>query len=389
MLPRCVYCILLLWLAALLQCVAGGIVGIDPKVKFCTRVIDNFNFGLVEKEEFDETTGRSLGVFISKADANVDPNVEIEWARYKQCVTYLTNDAWTRTEYLNYAAQGDVADAAIPPYRPKHLVLGVQYPVVLTPGKPNFSRFHLIPAYDFVVGSFVKHSGTYDPNEERILRTLVFEGDCAVEIGSNIGAYTVVLADQVGKSGLVYAFEPFRKVFQIMNANLALQGYGNVITKQLGISNKQQFISVQAPDLNNFTNLGAARVFYQQKEEVARVPFDGFEEIEVETLDGVRINCGKTSGSAEKKVDFIKIDAEGMEIEVVEGGLGLINAHQPVIYAESQPYFQAGDDKFFKKMHGYGYLCSPVPELRMHEIVLCIPMSRYEELKQRLPLLQR
>lgn len=358
----------------------------------CTEVVDQFNYGLVEEEQFDEKTGESLGVVLTKADLHQDPSVQQEWERYQRCVRYLTKDPWTRVEYLEHAtggpgAKGRVEGGSGAPLR--SLLLGEQHPVVLTPSKPNFSRLFLIPAYDFVVGSFVKHGSTYDPNEEQILRTLVFEGDCVVEIGSNIGAYTLTLADQVGKRGLVYAFEPFRKIFQIMNANLALQGYGNVVTKQLGIAGKRQFISVKAPDLNDFTNLGAARVFYQQKEEISRVPFDGFEEIEVETLDNLHLSCGQTSEAGSKKVDFIKIDTEGMELEVVQGGLGLINAHQPLIYVESQPYFQAGDDSFLRKMREYGYLCSPVPQLEMHEILLCIPLARYEELKQKLPMLRR
>ena len=76
-----------------------------------------------------------------------------------------------------------------PPYA---LALGRHYPVLLTPAKPDLSRFFLIPALDFVVGSFVKHSGVYDGAEEQVLRRLVREDDCVVEVGSNIGSYTVV-----------------------------------------------------------------------------------------------------------------------------------------------------------------------------------------------------
>lgn len=68
-----------------------------------------------------------------------------------------------------------------------------------------------------MVGSFVKHSGVYDPREEHVLRNLIDKGDCVIEIGSNVGSYTVSLADEVGPKGLVYAFEPFRKIYQIMN----------------------------------------------------------------------------------------------------------------------------------------------------------------------------
>lgn len=113
------------------------------------------------------------------------------------------------------------------------------------------ARFFLLPAYDFVVGGFVKHSGVYDAQEEQVLRNLVEEDQCVIEIGANIGSYTVVLADEVGTKGMVYAFEPFRKIFHIMNANIALQGYGNVRTRQVGVGNVVEMKEVNAPNLND------------------------------------------------------------------------------------------------------------------------------------------
>lgn len=327
---------------------------------------------------------------MNKRNFDSDPSISLEWAKYQGCVKYLTKDTWTRQEYLNYATTQYASGQDDVPERPLHLLLGAQHPVMLVPGKPDFSRYFLIPAFDFVVGSFVKLWGTMDPSEEETLRSLTSPGDCVVEVGSNIGSYTTALADQVGPRGLVYAFEPFRKIFQIMNANLALQGMGNVVTKQIGISSKRQYISVKAPDLNAFTNLGASRVFFQQDEEISKVFFDGYEEIEVDALDNLRLTCGQTTQDGEKKVDLIKIDAEGMEWEVVQGGANLIRAHQPLIYAESQPYFQAGDRTFLRRMcDEHGYMCFPLQNLEIHEIILCIPQSRHEELKEKHPILRR
>ena len=91
---------------------------------------------------------------------------------------------------------------------------------------------------------------------------------------------------------------------------MALQGYGNVVTRQVGFSNHVSVQNVNAPDLNDYINLGAARVFHQQKEEIAHVHFDGFEEIEVETIDSLHsrdlIKCGDREW-------IMKIDTEGME----------------------------------------------------------------------------
>ena len=96
-------------------------------------------------------------------------------------------------------------------------------------------------------------------------------GDTVLEVGANIGTYTVPLADAVGPTGFVYAFEPFRKIFQIMTANCALNGLSNVQTYQAGAGNRTQVVKVRAPDFQEMSNLGTARIFYQQESHV--VPF--------------------------------------------------------------------------------------------------------------------
>ncbi|CAD7965542.1 unnamed protein product [Amoebophrya sp. A120] len=333
-------------------------------VDTCREAINDFYFGLYE----DEIDGQPV---LSKADPENNSTVQLEWAKYAQCVKYVRRDAFTAKEYLESIDK--------PAYS---VALGRQYPVLLTPAKPDLSRYFLIPALDFVVGGFVKHSGVYDAAEEHVLRRLLREDDCVIEIGSNIGSYTVVIADEVGINGLVYAYEPFRKIFHILNANVALQGFGNVVTRQVGMSNVTQFVHVNAPDLNDYINLGAARVFHQQKEEVAHVHFDGKEEIEVESLDNLwhrgSIKCEKQT-KHESPLSFVKIDTEGMELEVVQGGLELIQTYWPLIYVESQPYFANGDTRFVDFMaETAGYGCKPVQNLEMHEILLCVPNERAE-----------
>ncbi|CAD7964365.1 unnamed protein product [Amoebophrya sp. A25] len=327
----------------------------------CRESINNFYFGLYE----DEIDGVPV---LTKADPDTNDTVQLEWARYAQCIRYVRRDPFTAREYLESTPPG------------YSVALGRQHPVLLTPAKPDLSRYFLIPALDFVVGGFVKHSGVYDVTEEHVLRTLVRENDCVIEIGSNIGSYTVVLADEVGVNGRVYAYEPFRKIFHIMNANLALQGFGNVVTRQVGMSNVTMFKSVNAPDLNDYINLGAARVFHQQKPEIAHVHFDGMEEIEVETLDNLF-----QRGNIKCDLSVVKIDTEGMELEVVQGGLKLLETYSPIIYVESQPYFADGDKRFVNFMEEEAsYTCRPVQNLEMHEILLCIPHARADYWNQRL-----
>ncbi len=204
----------------------------NPIIAKCTRVINDFYFGLYEDTDQD---GYPV---LTKANPETNATVQLEWAQYGQCIKYVRRDAWTAREYLTHSLGFGREDNL------RSIALGRQHPVLLTPGKPDLSRLFLIPALDFVVGGFVKHSGVYDVQEEHILRRLIHEGDCVLELGSNIGSYTVVLADEVGIAGTVYAYEPFRKIFHILNANVALQGYGNVHTRQVGFSNAVKVVEV-------------------------------------------------------------------------------------------------------------------------------------------------
>lgn len=173
-----------------------------------------------------------------------------------------------------------------------------------------------------------------------------------------------------------------------MNANIALQGFGNVVTRQIGLGDAQKFLSVNAPDLNDYINLGASRVFHQQKEEISHVHFDGFEEIEVDTLDALwsrgNLKCAGR-GRERQPVNILKIDSEGVEQDVVEGGKEMIRTDWPLIYAESQPYFAEGDTRFLDFMREeMEYNCSPVKGLEMHEILLCVPFARAGDWNARL-----
>lgn len=117
---------------------------------------------------------------LTKSNPENNSTLQLEWARYAHCLRLVRRDPFTAKEYL---------EGTPPQYS---MALGRHHPVLLTPAKPDLSRFFLIPAMDFVVGSFVKHSGVYDVAEEQILRRIVREDDCVVEVGSNIGSYTVV-----------------------------------------------------------------------------------------------------------------------------------------------------------------------------------------------------
>jgi FkbM family methyltransferase len=79
-------------------------------------------------------------------------------------------------------------------------------------------------------------NGVYEPFETEIIHRLVRKGDTVLDIGANIGYYTLILARQIGHSGRVFAFEPDPENFALLKKNVAANGYNNVILVNAALS---------------------------------------------------------------------------------------------------------------------------------------------------------
>ena len=139
--------------------------------------------------------------------------------------------------------------------------------------------------------------------------------DLIVEAGANIGAHTVFFAQAVGAEGVVFAFEPQRLVFQTLCANVALNSLTNVYCYEMALGSAAGKIPVPCLDpyvLQNFGGLGLDRG-------LGGLPVD------MTTIDALELpHC-----------HLIKIDVEGMELQVLEGALKTITGSRPILYVEN------------------------------------------------------
>jgi FkbM family methyltransferase len=172
----------------------------------------------------------------------------------------------------------------------------------------------LYPAGDTYIGPCLDTYGEYCPGEADVFRQLVRPGAVVAEIGANIGAHTVLFSRLTGAEGRVYAFEPQRLVFQMLCANLALNGLSNVDARRQGLGTVGQALRVSPPRPGSVANFGGVAL-----------AAEGHEPVEVVTLDSLDL----------ARVDFIKIDVEGMEEAVIEGGLDTIRRLRPRLYVEN------------------------------------------------------
>lgn len=211
---------------------------------------------------------------------------------------------------------------------------GVHVPTVIVPTTaedlPHLPPFYFVlPMWDMVVSNRVRLSGLYDPQELDVLLRLARPGSAFVDIGANVGSVTVPLAAHVGREGVVYSFEPFRQVFQFLNANVATNGLENVHTFHTALSEEgvAPTVRVPVPSLVHGQNAGMYGVFKQDSTEPndpTPLTRDRLEDITVRTLDSFDL----------PRADVIKIDVEGHAPNVLAGGLRTLQRHRPILWFE-------------------------------------------------------
>lgn len=169
--------------------------------------------------------------------------------------------------------------------------------------------------HDIYIGGSLKKYGEFSVSEQELFAHLAHPGMLVVEVGANIGAHTVVLSRSVGEGGEVHAFEPQRIVFQTLCANLALNQCTNVYARQLAVGAEQGSILVPAVDPTARENFGSISLHNVGIGDA--VPL-----ITVDSLDLPACH-------------LLKIDVEGMEVEVIRGAEGAIDSYRPIIYTEN------------------------------------------------------
>lgn len=186
---------------------------------------------------------------------------------------------------------------------------------------------------DIYVGRSLEKYGEFSEGEGDLFRQVVKPGQVVVEVGANIGAHTVLLAILAGPKGRVHAFEPQRLVFQMLAGNMAINNLNNVFCYQKAVGNAPGSVLVPVLDCERENNWGGLGLGDWKRGEP----------VEVITLDGLNLHA----------CDFLKIDVEGMELEVLQGATGLIERYRPVIYAENDRKVKSGELIRFLDSLGY------------------------------------
>ena len=93
----------------------------------------------------------------------------------------------------------------------------------------------LINTEDTFVGRSLDMYGEWCQSEVVLFSKVVKEGDVVIDVGANIGAFSIPLANLVGPKGAIVAFEPQRQLFQLLSANVALNELSNAFVYQKAV----------------------------------------------------------------------------------------------------------------------------------------------------------
>lgn len=197
----------------------------------------------------------------------------------------------------------------------------------------------LFHSHDNTIGRSLNLYGEWSEPETFVFAQMLRPGDVVVEAGANIGTHTVMLSAAVGEQGQVHAFEPQRHAYQLLCANAALNQCINVHAHHAALGDQMGSVAFPAFDPRQTVNFGAVSLLMDQQNLA-------HESVPMQTVDSLRL----------PRLDLLKADVEGFEINVLRGARQSLEQHRPLLHLEYiNPYTGNGAGPLFEYLSALNY----------------------------------
>ena len=175
--------------------------------------------------------------------------------------------------------------------------------------------------------------GLFEIDKQRILQNLPLSGTTVIDIGANVGFFTVLLSRLVGEAGSVIAVEPLPINLDFINRHINLNKMENITVLPVALSDKKGVMKFASSAHNSSAHLSE----------------DGDLEVPVVTLDSL--------DDFTSPVSLVKIDVEGAEGDLLRGGEIFFKSHRPTILLATHGEVQVKDCRDILTRYGYSMVC--------------------------------
>lgn len=185
---------------------------------------------------------------------------------------------------------------------------------------------------DAIQKLIVRNENYYEREILDVLRTYLPACATILDVGANIGNHTLFFA-LICHAEKIFAFEPVADTFAILQKNIALNRLETVVTvTQAGVGD----IGMTRANIRNYDskNIGGTSIEENPHGDIPIIALDEY--------------------NFSRKIDFIKIDTEGFELNVLRGGMNLIRRDRPVIFCEIDP---ENKEVVSSLLTNLGYIC--------------------------------
>jgi FkbM family methyltransferase len=169
------------------------------------------------------------------------------------------------------------------------------------------------------VGRSIWFRHCYGRDVERVIRSILMKGDVFIDIGANVGYFSVIAARLVGDKGKVYSLEAIPKIYDLLTETIVINDMNNIYPFNNAVYSENTKL--------RFCNMKDSAFSHISKDDnITESPID----VDSITLDSLIKEFGT--------VNAMKIDVEGAEMDVLLGGNKLIDRCRPKIVMEVQDW---------------------------------------------------
>lgn len=219
---------------------------------------------------------------------------------------------------------------------------------------------------DDLISNSINAQGFWEPHLWYFYKEFIKPNYTIIDGGANLGFHSIQFAKLANK-GNIYCFEPQPLIYNLLSTNSLLNGYSDIIKQyRLGLGDKlnqqlkmtplkEQFFS------ENCINYGGRGLTDAN---------EGEEEVHLTTIDNLNLS----------KLDLIKLDVQGFEMNALKGGEKTIKNNYPLMFIENYPDSEQ-DQKVIDLVKEWGYEVYRLQISHNEDCIMVYPSKHQEEIK--------